>query len=172
MLIAIVDRRGRPGVERAFESAAAVTGIEAADAAASLPPDGAPTAAGSGTLGWGRAAIGGLVTVAAYMLVLVAYVYAPLSVVAPVRESAIVLVSGWGSFRLGEAATRRVGLSRLAAAAVIVVGASCWPSRADGDPSPRDQAWGEASTPGSGAARGRTGGARRVGCSPGRPRRG
>ena len=121
--IAIVDRRGRPGVERAFESAAAVTGIEAADAAASLPPDGAPTAAGSGTLGWGRAAIGGLVTVAAYMLVLVAYVYAPLSVVAPVRESAIVLVSGWGSFRLGEAATRRVGLSRLAAAAVIVVGA-------------------------------------------------
>ena len=110
-------------VERAFESAAAVTGIEAADAAASLPPDGAPSAAGSGTLGWGRAAIGGLVTVVAYMLVLVAYVYAPLSVVAPVRESAIVLVSGWGSFRLGEAATRRVGLSRLAAAAVIVVGA-------------------------------------------------
>ena len=30
----------------------------------------------------------------------------PLSVVAPVRESAIVLVSGWGSFRLGEAASR------------------------------------------------------------------
>ena len=77
----------------------------------------------SGRLGWGRAAIGGLVTVVAYMLVLVAYVFAPLSVVAPVRESAIVLVSGWGSFRLGEAATRRVGLTRLGAAVVIVIGA-------------------------------------------------
>ena len=121
--IAIVDRRGRPGVERAFELGRGGHRDRGGRRAASLPPDGAPTAAGSGTLGWGRAAIGGLVTVAAYMLVLVAYVYAPLSVVAPVRESAIVLVSGWGSFRLGEAATRRVGLSRLAAAAVIVVGA-------------------------------------------------
>jgi hypothetical protein len=43
--------------------------------------------------------------------------------VAPLRESAIVLVSGWGSFRLGEAATRRVALARLAAATVIVAGA-------------------------------------------------
>jgi drug/metabolite transporter (DMT)-like permease len=73
--------------------------------------------------GWGRAAIGGLVTVAAYLLVLVAFADAPLSAVAPVRESAIVLVSGWGSFRLGEAATRRMALIRLAAAGVIVVGA-------------------------------------------------
>ena len=67
--------------------------------------------------------IGGLVTVVAYLLVLVAYTFAPLAVVAPVRESAIVLVSGWGSFRLGEAASRRVGLTRLASAAIIVVGA-------------------------------------------------
>jgi uncharacterized membrane protein len=73
--------------------------------------------------GWGRAAVGGLVTVAAYLLVLVAFAHAPLSAVAPVRESAIVLVSGWGSFRLGEAATRRKAVARLAAAAVIVVGA-------------------------------------------------
>jgi uncharacterized membrane protein len=79
--------------------------------------------AGAGATGWGRAAIGGLVTVAAYLLVLVAFANAPLSAVAPVRESAIVLVSGWGSFRLGEAATRRTALTRLAAATVIVVGA-------------------------------------------------
>ncbi|MEO8228340.1 MAG: EamA family transporter [Chloroflexota bacterium] len=73
--------------------------------------------------GWGRAAVGGLVTVTAYLFVLVALANAPLSAVAPVRESAIVLVSGWGSFRLGEAATRRTAVARLTAAAVIVVGA-------------------------------------------------
>jgi uncharacterized membrane protein len=102
--IAIVDRRGR--------RAAASTRDRA--------PDPAPTAA---VTGWGRAALGGLVTVAAYLLVLVAFAHAPLSAVAPVRESAIVLVSGWGSFRLGEAATRRMALTRLAAAALIVLGA-------------------------------------------------
>lgn len=72
---------------------------------------------------WGRAAIGGLVTVAAYLLVLVAYRHAPLTAVAPVRESAIVLVSGWGTFRLREATGRRTAAVRIGAAAVIVVGA-------------------------------------------------
>jgi drug/metabolite transporter (DMT)-like permease len=126
--IALADRRARRGLERALESAAAVSWTETADAAPELARDGIagdgqPPANGRGTAGWGRAAIGGVVTVSAYLLVLIAYVYAPLSVVAPVRESAIVLVSGWGSFRLGEAASRRVGLTRLAAAAVIVIGA-------------------------------------------------
>ena len=128
--IALVDRRARLGIAVALESAAVVTGMETTDAAATLPAHGPVVgpvprgpAVGSGTLGWGRAAVGGLVTVSAYMLVLVAYVYAPLSVVAPVRELAIVLVSGWGSFRLGEAASRRVGLTRLGAAVVIVIGA-------------------------------------------------
>jgi multidrug transporter EmrE-like cation transporter len=72
---------------------------------------------------WGRSAVGGLVTVAAYLLVLIAYRFAPLTAVAPVRESAIVLVSGWGSFRLGEAASRRDALVRIGLAAVIVGGA-------------------------------------------------
>lgn len=107
--IAIVDRRGRRSL------------APMADVA--TPTGAATTTETSGVLGWRRAAIGGLVTVGAYLLVLVAFVFAPLAVVAPVRESAIVLVSGWGSFRLGEAATRRVALGRLAAAAVIVVGA-------------------------------------------------
>ena len=42
---------------------------------------------------------------------------------APLRESAIVLASGWGAFRMREAATQREGLARVAAAMLIVVGA-------------------------------------------------
>lgn len=114
--IAIVDRRGRRGAGRALASAAAVTETETVDVIGATPTP-------PGATGWGRAAVGGLVTVTAYLLVLFAFANAPLSAVAPVRESAIVLVSGWGSFRLGEAATRRTALTRLAAAAVIVVGA-------------------------------------------------
>ena len=117
--IAVADRLGRRSAELAFESAAAIGagdgGLEA------ILAD--PVPAHRQAAGWGRAAIGGLVTVVAYLLVLVAYTFAPLAVVAPVRESAIVLVSGWGSFRLGEAASRRVGLTRLASAAIIVGGA-------------------------------------------------
>ena len=117
--IAIADRLGRRSAELAFESAAvAIAGDGEPDG-----PPADPAAVDRRHGGWGRAVVGGLVTVVAYMLVLVAYTFAPLAVVAPVRESAIVLVSGWGSFRLGEAASRRVGLTRLASAAVIVVGA-------------------------------------------------
>lgn len=66
---------------------------------------------------------GGIVMVTQYLFVLVALSLAPLSAVAPLRESAAVLASGWGAFRLGEAAHRREALSRLAGAAAIVVGA-------------------------------------------------
>ncbi len=128
--IAVVDRRARVSVGLALASVAVAT--ETDDVAILGPTPGRPAAepAGGGERGsllrsddWGRAAVGGLVTVGAYLLVLVAFRFAPLTAVAPVRESAIVLVSGWGSFRLGEAATRRAGLGRLAAAAMIVVGA-------------------------------------------------
>ena len=71
---------------------------------------------------WGRAVIGGLVTVGAYLLVLVAYRMAPLTAVAPVRESAIVLVTGWGTLRLGEAAGQRSRMVRVGASAVILIG--------------------------------------------------
>ncbi len=125
--IALVDRRDRRAAERALGSAAALTETDALESATGFGAGSGPTGSGmarpSGALGWGRAAVGGLVTVLAYLLVLVAFVSAPLTAVAPVRESAIVLVSGWGSFRLGEAATRRSALARLAAAVVIVVGA-------------------------------------------------
>ena len=111
--IALVDRRGRQAAARALGSAAAVAETEMAETLG--PAVGSP--------GWFRPAIGGLVTVTAYLLVLVAYVYAPLSAVAPVRESAIVLVSGWGAFRLGEATGRRTAAIRIGAAVVILAGA-------------------------------------------------
>jgi drug/metabolite transporter (DMT)-like permease len=72
---------------------------------------------------WIRAGIGGLITVAAYLFVLIAYRYAPLTAVAPMRESAIVLISGWGSFRLKEATNRRDASTRIGLAAIVVVGA-------------------------------------------------
>jgi uncharacterized membrane protein len=71
----------------------------------------------------GRASIGGLMTVGAYLCILIAFSLAPLTAVAPLRESAIVLASGWGAIRLGEAEGRREALVRIGAAALIVVGA-------------------------------------------------
>ena len=52
------------------------------------------------------AAIGGWLTLGAYLLILVALSLAPLSGVAPLRESAAVFAAAWGSVRLGEAADR------------------------------------------------------------------
>lgn len=69
-----------------------------------------------------RAILGGLMTLLAYGLVLGALAVAPLSAVAPLRESAIVLAAGWGALRLGEAADRADAARRLVAAALVVVG--------------------------------------------------
>ena len=71
----------------------------------------------------GRAALGGVLTVTSYMFILFAFSIAPLTAVAPLRESAIVLASGWGALRLGEAAGRREAVRRIAGAALIVTGA-------------------------------------------------
>ena len=70
-----------------------------------------------------RAAVGGWITLAAYLLILVAFSVAPLTAVAPLRESAIVLASGWGTMRLGEGRDRAETIRRLAASALVVVGA-------------------------------------------------
>jgi drug/metabolite transporter (DMT)-like permease len=70
-----------------------------------------------------RAAIGGLITLGAYLMILGAFTVAPLTAVAPLRESAIVLASGWGAFRLREAADRRDAWRRIAAAGLVVLGA-------------------------------------------------
>jgi len=68
---------------------------------------------------WSQALAVGVPMTAAYLLVLLALNVAPLSVVSPVRESAIVLVTGWGIWRLRE---RRGWSLRLAGAAAIVLG--------------------------------------------------
>lgn len=70
----------------------------------------------------GRAVLGGLLTLVAYGLVLGALAVAPLTAVAPLRESAIVLAAGWGALRLGEASDRRDASRRLVAAGLVVVG--------------------------------------------------
>ncbi len=70
-----------------------------------------------------RAGIGGMITLVAYLLILTAFTVAPLTVVAPLRESAIVLASGWGAFRMREAADRADAARRLGSAAVVVAGA-------------------------------------------------
>jgi drug/metabolite transporter (DMT)-like permease len=69
-----------------------------------------------------RAAAGGLLTLVAYFLVLLAFRVAPLSAVAPLRESAVVIASGWGALRLGEAADRRDATRRILASVLVVVG--------------------------------------------------
>jgi drug/metabolite transporter (DMT)-like permease len=71
---------------------------------------------------WRRASVAGFFAVDTYILILAAYSIAPLSIVSPLRESAIVLVSLWGSFRLAEAVSRREGLLSAAGAALIVAG--------------------------------------------------
>jgi uncharacterized membrane protein len=76
-----------------------------------------------GPLNVRRAAVGGWLTLAAYLLILFAFSVAPLTAVAPLRESAIVLASGWGTLRLGEGGDRTETIRRIAASALVVAGA-------------------------------------------------
>ena len=70
-----------------------------------------------------RAVVGGVLTLAAYLLILYALSVAPLTAVAPLRESATVIVATWGAVRLGEAASRGDATRRIGASAAIVLGA-------------------------------------------------
>ncbi len=70
-----------------------------------------------------RSAVGGWLTLGAYVLILVALSVAPLSGVAPLRESATVFAAAWGSVRLGEAVTGRETARRIGASVLIVIGA-------------------------------------------------
>ncbi|MEI7744253.1 MAG: EamA family transporter [Chloroflexota bacterium] len=54
-----------------------------------------------------RAVVGGVLTFTAYVLVLAALARTPLAIIAPLRESAVVLASAWGVVRLREAVGRR-----------------------------------------------------------------
>ena len=70
-----------------------------------------------------RSAVGGWLTLGAYVLILFALSVAPLSGVAPLRESATVFAAAWGSVRLGEAADRGEMIRRIGASVAIVAGA-------------------------------------------------
>jgi uncharacterized membrane protein len=70
-----------------------------------------------------RAAVGGWLTLIAYLLILWALSVAPLSGVAPLRESAAVFAAAWGSVTLGEAGDRAEVVRRIGASALIVGGA-------------------------------------------------
>lgn len=70
-----------------------------------------------------RSAVGGWLTLGAYLLILFALSVAPLSGVAPLRESATVFAATWGSVRLGEAVTRGDSARRIGASVLIVAGA-------------------------------------------------
>jgi drug/metabolite transporter (DMT)-like permease len=61
----------------------------------------------------------GVLMTAAYFMILFALSVAPLAIIAPLRESAIVLVTAWGIWRLGE---RRGAWIRAAGALAIVAG--------------------------------------------------
>jgi uncharacterized membrane protein len=82
-----------------------------------------PRAEGAPRVDVRRAAIGGWITLAAYLLILVAFSVAPLTAVAPLRESAIVLASGWGTLRLREGSGRADTIRRIGASAIVVAGA-------------------------------------------------
>ncbi len=73
----------------------------------------------AGTISWRLASGIGVIMWAAYLLVLLALSLAPLAIVAPVREMAIVAVAAWGVWRLGE---RRAAGLKLAGAASTLVG--------------------------------------------------
>jgi drug/metabolite transporter (DMT)-like permease len=63
----------------------------------------------------------GVVVVGSYALVLAALSIAPLALVAPLRESGVVLVSLWGVFRLGE---RQGAPLKILGAGAVLAGAA------------------------------------------------
>jgi uncharacterized membrane protein len=69
------------------------------------------------------AIVGGFLTFSAYALVLAALSRAPLAVVAPLRESAVVLTSLWGVLRLREATGTREVTIRIAGSVLVLAGA-------------------------------------------------
>jgi drug/metabolite transporter (DMT)-like permease len=75
----------------------------------------------SPAISWQRSALIGVVMWVGYLLVLVALSIAPLAVVAPVRETAVVAVALWGVWRLGE---RKAAGLKIAGAAATLVGVS------------------------------------------------
>jgi hypothetical protein len=68
-------------------------------------------------------ALTGSLIIGGHLLVMAAFAVAPLSVVVPLRESAILLVSGWGLLRAREATSAAQIALRASGAVAIVAGA-------------------------------------------------
>ena len=71
----------------------------------------------------GDLALTGSLIIFGHLLVMAAFAVAPLSVVVPLRESAILLVSGWGLVRMREAQSLATSLLRAIGALIILAGA-------------------------------------------------
>jgi drug/metabolite transporter (DMT)-like permease len=72
---------------------------------------------------WLRAGAAGTISIGAYGLILVAYTLAPLTAIAPLRESSVVIASAWGAIRMGEAVDARDRARRLLGAGLVLLGA-------------------------------------------------
>jgi uncharacterized membrane protein len=81
-------------------------------------------AAAAGSLDVPRAVVGGLLTLGAYLLVLFALSRAPVSIVGPLREAAVLITSAYGVLVLHEAVTRRETVTRLSGAGLVLAGAA------------------------------------------------
>jgi uncharacterized membrane protein len=72
---------------------------------------------------WLRAGAAGTISLGAYGLILIAYTLAPLTAIAPLRESSVVLASAWGALRMGEGVDGRDRARRLTGAGLVLLGA-------------------------------------------------
>jgi len=81
-------------------------------------------AAEPGSLNVGRAIVGGMLTLSAYLLILFALSRAEVALVGPLRESAVLITSAYGIVKLREAVTRREVTLRLSGSVMVLLGAA------------------------------------------------
>ena len=72
---------------------------------------------------WLRAGAAGTISLGAYGLILLAYTLAPLTAVAPLRESSVVIASAWGAIQMREAVGTADRIRRIGGACLVLVGA-------------------------------------------------
>ena len=95
----------------------------AADPPTGDQADDARSQAAGAPASWLRAGAAGTISLAAYGLILVAYTLAPLTVVAPLRESSVVLASAWGAITMHEAVSSADVARRISGAGFVLAGA-------------------------------------------------
>jgi uncharacterized membrane protein len=84
---------------------------------------GAAGTVGPGPAPWLRSGAAGTISLGAYGLILIAYTLAPLTAIAPLRESSVVIASAWGAIRMGEGVDARDRARRLGGAGLVLIGA-------------------------------------------------